>query len=220
MTDPVHLLCPCSRSTYVTSALVVSAATGLQVMTPGWLRRVLGSACESGLGGVALRCVEFLDTQKRTNPMGLTVAHGIVTKACADVLAQTIPQQHAAAVWIDALRAFRSMLASVLSTSIPFYWWTRFMARSMPVAPNWVTSVLGKKFGTVTFKTVVTQTFFRPVNVFLFLFLQSVFRGGKCSAPAVVRLLGAVVKAQAHGHALMRRGCMRCAGRHGRRLST
>ena len=86
-------------------------------------------------------------------------------------------------MWIDSLRAFRSMLASVLSTSLPFYWWTRFMASSMPTAPGWVTSVLGKQFGTATFKTVVTQALFRPVNVFLFLFLQSVFRGGAPSVP-------------------------------------
>ena len=127
---------------------------------------------------VALRCVEFLDGQKRTNPLGLVLGHGVVTKACADVLAQTIPQQDAPVVWIDMLRAFRSMLASVLSTSLPFYWWTRFMARSMPTAPGWVTGVLGTRFGTNLFKTVVTQALFRPLNVFLFLFLQSVFRGG------------------------------------------
>ena len=160
----------------------MSAATGLQVVTPGWLRGTLGSACEGGLGAAALRCVEFLDGQKRTNPLGLTLGHGIITKACADVLAQTIPHQDAAVVWIDSLRAFRSMLASVLSTSLPFYFWTRFMARSMPVAPGWVTAVLGKGLGTATFKTVVTQALFRPINVFLFLFLQSVFRGDSARA--------------------------------------
>jgi hypothetical protein len=51
------------------------------------------------------------------------------------------------------------------------------MARSMPVAPGWVTAVLGKQFGTATFKTIVTQALFRPINVFLFLFLQAAFRG-------------------------------------------
>lgn len=162
---------------YVSSALVVSAATGLQIVTPGWLRGALGAACDSGVGAIALRCVTFLDAQKRTNPLGLVLGHGIVTKACADVLAQTIPQQDAPLVWIDTLRAFRSMLASVLSTSLPFYFWTRFMARSMPTAPAWVVGLLGKRLGTNIFKTLVTQALFRPVNVFLFLFLQSVFRG-------------------------------------------
>lgn len=162
---------------YVTSALVVSAATGLQVMTPGWLRGALGSACDSGFGAAALQCIQFLEEQKRTNPLGLVLGHGVVTKACADVLAQTIPHQDAGEVWIDSLRGFRSTLASVLSTSLPFYWWTRFMARSMPVAPGWVTAVLGKQFGTATFKTIVTQALFRPINVFLFLFLQAAFRG-------------------------------------------
>ena len=32
-------------------------------------------------------------------------------------------------------------------------------------------------FGTAAFKTVVTQALFRPVNVMLFLGLQSIFRG-------------------------------------------
>ena len=162
---------------YVATTLVVSAATGLQIVTPGWLRTTLGTACEGGLGAAAVRCAEFLAEQKRTNPLGLVLGHGIVTKACADVLAQTIPQHRAAVVWIDALRAFRSMLASVLSTSLPFYWWTRFMAHSVPAAPGWVCAVLGRNFGSALFKTVVTQVVFRPVNVFLFLFLQSVFRG-------------------------------------------
>jgi hypothetical protein len=112
-----------ARRAYVTSALVVSAATGLQVMTPGWLRGALGSACDSGFGAAALQCIQFLEEQKRTNPLGLVLGHGVVTKACADVLAQTIPHQDAGEVWIDSLRGFRSTLASVLSTSLPFYWW-------------------------------------------------------------------------------------------------
>ena len=114
---------------------------------------------------------------KGTNPLGLTLGHGVVTKACADLLAQTIPQSAAGIAWIDPLRLFRSMMASVLSTSLPFYFWTRFMARSMPVAPLWCTSILGKGFGTAAFKTVVTQALFRPINVGLFLALQSIFRG-------------------------------------------
>lgn len=168
----------CRGSAYAATCAVVGAATGAQIITPGWARAALGAASDNGIGAAVLRCVEFIDGQKRTNPLGLVLGHGIVTKACADVLAQTIPQQDATVVWIDTLRVFRSMLASVLSTSLPFYYWTRFMARSMPSAPGWVMGVLGKRLGTTTFKTVVTQALFRPVNVFLFLFLQSVFRGG------------------------------------------
>jgi len=182
---------------YVTSSLVVSAATGLQVMTPGWVQRTFGAACESGLGAMALQCANFLDVQKRTNPLGLVLGHGVITKACADVLAQTIPQQDAALCWIDPLRGFRSMLASVLSTSLPFYFWTRFMAASMPVAPGWITGLLGKGLGTATFKTVVTQALFRPLNVFLFLALQSVFRGD--SARALVSVINSKFKASIIG---------------------
>ena len=146
-------------------------------MTPGWVRNTFGDACDSGLGAAVLQCAEYLGEQKRTNPLGLVLGHGVITKACADVLAQTIPQQDSPVVWVDSLRGFRSMLASVLSTSLPFYYWTRFMARSMPVAPGWVTKLMGTGFGTSIYKTVVTQAFFRPINVFLFLFLQSAFRG-------------------------------------------
>lgn len=162
---------------YAASGIIVSAATGVQVMTPGWLKGTLGSACESGVGAACLSMVECLQEMKRTNPLGLTMGHGIVTKTCADVLAQAIPQHSTGVVWLDPLRVFRSMLASLLSTSMPFYYWTRFMARSMPVAPGWITGLLGKGFGTALFKTVVTQAAFRPVNVALFLILQSIFRG-------------------------------------------
>ena len=181
------------KAAYVSSALIVSAATGLQVMTPGWVQRTFGDACKSGVGALALQCANFLDVQKRTNPLGLVLGHGVITKACADVLAQTIPQQDAPLCWIDPLRGFRSMLASVLSTSLPFYYWTRFMARSMPVAPGWITALLGNGLGTATFKTVVTQVLFRPLNVFLFLALQSVFRGD--SARALVSIIDSKFKA-------------------------
>ena len=163
---------------YVASGLVVSAATGVQVMTPGWVKSTFG-ACEKGVGAACLGLVEYLTEMKSSNPLGLTLGHGIITKTCADVLAQAIPQHAAGAVWLDPLRVFRSMLASVLSTSMPFYYWTRFMARSSAfgAAPGWVTAILGKGLGTATFKTVVTQALFRPVNVFMFLALQSIFRG-------------------------------------------
>jgi len=164
---------------FAASGLIVSAATAVQVATPGWVQSTLGAACEGGVGKMCLQCIQSLDDMKRTNPLGLTLGHGIITKACADVLAQTIPHQTAASVWIDPLRVFRSMLASVLSTSMPFYWWTRYMARSTKIgpAPAFVKAVLGQGFGTALWKTIVTQALFRPFNVGLLLVLQSIFRG-------------------------------------------
>ena len=114
---------------YVGAAAVVSLATGVQVATPGWMRNTFGSALDGGLGAAALNFIETCEEMKSSNPLGLTLGHGLVTKACADLLAQTIPQQALASAWIDPLRLFRSTLASVLSTSLPFYFWTRFMAR-------------------------------------------------------------------------------------------
>ena len=73
---------------YVASGLIVGAATGVQVMTPSWLQNQLGSACESGIGAMCLRSIECLEEMKRSNPLGLTLGHGIITKACADVLAR------------------------------------------------------------------------------------------------------------------------------------
>jgi len=71
------------------------------------------------------------------------------------------------------------------------------MAASMPVAPGWITGLLGKGLGTATFKTVVTQALFRPWNVFLFLALQSVFRGD--SARALVSVINSKFKASIIG---------------------
>ena len=162
---------------YVGAGAIVTLATGVQIATPGWMRKTFGAACESGVGAVAMHCVEAIEGMKKTNPLGLTLYHGLVTKACADILAQTIPQHASGAAWIDPLRLFRSTLASLLSTSMPFYFWTRFMARSMASAPEWLSAALGKGFFLALFKTVVTQALFRPVNVILFLGLQSLFRG-------------------------------------------
>lgn len=171
---------------YVTSALVVSAATGAQMVTPGFVQRCLGKCAEEGLGAFAVGCASFLQQQRQENPLGMTVAHGIATKTCADLLAQTIPKQDAATVWIDELRLFRSMLASLLSTSLPFYWWTRAMhpgfasfarvLRSKEL-PEGLLNALTTGLGASTLKTIVTQALFRPANVLLFLVLQSVFRG-------------------------------------------
>jgi hypothetical protein len=161
---------------YIASGAIVTVATGLQVATPGWVKKSFGTACERGVGAVALRCVEALHATKTTNPLGLTLGHGVVTKACADLLAQAIPQS-AGVAWIDPLRMFRSTMASVLSTTLTYYYWTRFMARKIPVAPSWITGLLGQGFGTAAFKTAVTQIIYRPINVALFLGLQSIFRG-------------------------------------------
>jgi hypothetical protein len=55
---------------YVASAAIVSGATAVQVMTPGWLKGCLGAACESGVGKMCLDCITALDDMKRTNPLG------------------------------------------------------------------------------------------------------------------------------------------------------
>ena len=106
-------------ATYI---VTVATCTGLEVATPGdggWVKKSFGTDCERGVGAVALRRVEALHAMKTTNPLGLSLGHGVVTKACADLLAQAI-QQSAGVVWIDPLLMFRSTMASVLSTTLTY----------------------------------------------------------------------------------------------------
>ena len=67
------------------------------MVTPGFVERCLGESALSGLGACAVRCASWLQEQRQASPLGMTIAHGIATKTCADLLAQTIPQQARAA---------------------------------------------------------------------------------------------------------------------------
>lgn len=169
------------KQAWASSVALVSTATAAQMITPGWLRRVLGPAVDGGMGKVALQCASFLQAQTKQHPLGMVLAHGIVTKACADVLAQTIPQANAPDIWLDPLRILRSMTASVISTSMPFYYWTKFMPTFFNSIQAWLNGAINQPFlrGFVSafFKTIITQIAFRPFNVAGFLLLQSAFRG-------------------------------------------
>ena len=143
----------------------------MQVVQPAWLQGKLGSASEHRVGAVLLKCVSSVDQMKSANPLGLTMGHGLLLKAIAEVLAQVIPQ-HGSVVWLDPLRVVRSTIASLLSSSLTFYYWTRLSFVRGMVAPGWLRAVLGNALGTSVTKMVVTQAVYRPVNVFLFLFAQ------------------------------------------------
>ena len=77
------------------------------------------------------------------------------------------------------------MVACILSISIPFYYWTKFIhfafgafrsaveSGSLPAVLKPVTS----GFGSSLLKTATTQLIFRPIDVGLYLALQSIFRG-------------------------------------------
>ena len=64
------------RTAYVASAALVTAATGVQVISPAWLK-----GC--GAPDWAVGCMEALAEQKKTNPLGLTMGHGLLLKARA-----------------------------------------------------------------------------------------------------------------------------------------
>lgn len=161
---------------YATSALLVGAATGMQVITPDWLQRTLPEWCASAAGATALRCVEYLQNLKTSSPLGFTMSHGILAKAVAEVFAQVIPQAHLSRAWLDPLRIVRSTLASLLSSSLTFFYWTRWSVLRGLRAPGWLSSVLGKAFGTSVTKTAFTQAIYRPINIFLFLAMQARLR--------------------------------------------
>jgi hypothetical protein len=163
---------------YLGSALLVSLVTSAQIVTPVFLE-------SKGAAGTLISCAHFAQTQKKAHPLGMTLFHAIVSKSCADVVAQAIPQQ-GSTISVDVLRVIRSMLACVLSISIPFYYWTKLIhasfglfrtvveAGSLPASlKTWLTA----GFGSSLLKTGVTQLIFRPLDVGLYLSLQSIFRG-------------------------------------------
>jgi len=164
-------------ATYATTALLTVAATALQIAPPSWVQRVLGPACEHGLGKAVLSCVRTVDGLKQSHPLGLTMGHGFLLKAIAEALSQVLSQRASAVVWLDPLRLVRSTIASLLSSSLSFYYWTRLRFVRQLAAPGFMRGLFGATLGTSITKMVVTQAIYRPINVFLFLVAQSFFRG-------------------------------------------
>lgn len=173
--------------TIAAAALTTVSATALQVVKPAWLQGRLGPSCQRGLGAVLNRAVSYVDHLKTANPLALTMAHGVVLKAVAEILSQVIPQLSSATAWLDPLRLARSTIASVLSSSLSFYYWSQSSFVRGLTAPAFVRAIFGKGFGTSLTKMVVTQALYRPINVFLFLAMQSFFRGD--SARQMVHVL-------------------------------
>ena len=163
------------RATFAAAGLAVTAATAIQVVSPSWLQANM--ACDNAVGSAVLKLVSYVDRLKTTNPLGLTMGHGMLLKAIAEVLAQVIPQGVGASAWLDPLRVVRSTIASLLSSSLTFYYWTRLDFVRRLAAPGWLSGLVGRTLGTSLTKMVVTQAVYRPVNVFLFLGMQAFFRG-------------------------------------------
>jgi hypothetical protein len=163
--------------TYLFALLAITASVGLLVVTPAMLvSSSIGTA--AGFGAWAVKLTNTIQTMKVTNPLELTMAVGFLFKAIAEILAQVIPQNgDPDGAWLDPLRIFRSTWASLLSSSLSFYYWTRLPFVRALTAPGPVAALLGMKFGTSVTKMVVTQALYRPINVSLFLAFQSLFRG-------------------------------------------
>ena len=113
------------RPTFVATGVLTAAATALQVVKPAWVQGALGNKCESGAGAALLACVSYVDDLKTANPLGLTMGHGFLLKAIAEVLAQVIPQAGSPMAWLDPLRVLRGTIAGLLSSSLTFFYWTR-----------------------------------------------------------------------------------------------
>lgn len=171
------------RETFVAAGALTVAATAAQVLKPQWVERALGAAGGANAAGRALySLIKYVDDLKTANPLGLTMGHGLLLKAIAEVLAQVIPQASSPLAWLDPLRIVRSTIASLLSSSLTFYYWTRLSWVRALKAPAWLASVLGQKLGTTITKTFVTQALYRPINVYLFLLGQAFFRGDSARA--------------------------------------
>lgn len=163
--------------TYVATTAATAASIAALVITPAMLE-ASSLDCSSGFGARAVRFTAAIEGMKTTNPLELTMLLGLLLKAVAEVLAQVIPQSgDPLGAWIDPLRVVRSTLASLLSSSLSFYYWSRLQWLRQLTAPAPVRALLGKTAGTSVTKMVVTQALYRPINVGLFLSMQSVFRG-------------------------------------------
>lgn len=164
--------------TYFVTLLATAASVGALVVTPAMIEASGLNTGERTFGEWAMRFTAAIQEMKVTNPLELTMALGLLLKAVAEVLAQVIPQAgDPLGAWLDPLRICRSTLASLLSSSLSFYYWTRLPFVRALTAPAPVRAVLGKTFGTSVTKMVVTQALYRPINVGLFLSMQSLFRG-------------------------------------------
>ena len=141
------------------------------------MQGTLGEAASSGAGAMLLKLVTKINEWKVTNLLALTMSHGLLLKAVAEVLSQVIPQRSGGAAWLDPLRVVRSTVASLLSSSLSFFYWSRLEWVRAITAPGWLRFVFGKTLGTSIAKMVTTQVIYRPINVFLFLGMQSFFRG-------------------------------------------
>jgi len=176
------------RETFVATGVLTVAATAAQVLKPQWVEQALGSTGGANVAGRTLySLIKYVDDLKTANPLGLTMGHGLLLKAIAEVLAQVIPQASSPLAWLDPLRIVRSTIASLLSSSLTFYYWTRLRWVRALKAPAWMASMLGQSLGTTITKTVITQALYRPVNVYLFLLAQAFFRGD--SARQLVRTI-------------------------------
>jgi len=163
--------------TYAACALATTASVGSMIVTPAMLE---SSAIDTaaGFGAWAVKFAGAIQTMKVTNPLELTMALGFLLKAIAEILSQVITQgDDPEGAWLDPLRIFRSTWASLLSSSLTFYYWTRLPFVRALTAPGPVAALLGQKFGTSVTKMIVTQALYRPINVGLFLAMQSLFRG-------------------------------------------
>ena len=163
--------------TYVASFVATAVSVAALVVTPEMLE-ASSVDCTGGIGLWAVGFTAAIQKMKTTNPLELTMALGLLLKAVAEVLAQVIVQGgDPLGAWLDPLRVCRSTFASLLSSSLSFYYWTRLPFVRALTAPAPVAAVLGKTFGTSLTKMVVTQALYRPINVGLFLSMQSLFRG-------------------------------------------
>ena len=170
--DKIGVLTVPRTGAFVTAAVLVSSVTAANIITPGFLE-------SKGASAAAIGAATWVQGMRKVHPLAMTIAHAVISKSCADVVAQAIPSTESGNADIDVLRVFRSMLACILSISIPFYYWTKIVHATFSAfkASQPEGSFFTSGFGANLLKTGSTQLIFRPIDVGLYLTLQSIFRG-------------------------------------------
>lgn len=154
-------------------------------------------AAKAQLAALAARVGAALGALRSSNAVGLVLAHGLITDAVADALAQALHAHRQAgsgtvAMSLDGRRLARSTAVSILSDDLPFVLWARLLwggferLRSLivatPLLSDGAKSVLTHPLAFAFGKTAVTQLVYEAGSTAIYLTLQALLRGDGAAA--------------------------------------
>jgi len=179
-----RLIIPC------TPALVYGFCASLVGGTTAALSGAFEPHLVVGLPGPVQRACAGLQQVREQHETGCLLAHGLLTDAAADLLAQAMREHFArgahAPMAINGIRAGRSTAVAMLSDDLPFLLWMRMLwehtpsvlatVRASKLSPR-LASVLTHPLGVAVGKTAVTQLVYETFSTSSYLALQAVLRG-------------------------------------------